>query len=132
MDANALNGFDPGRLVTFADIREAIQAANGITAREITEQASVRMNIEDNRYRELCNKITRLETSLLAEIHMLQHRLSEYEERLDVLENGNVNQPEYIAQLHEDMKWLHQRCDDIQRIFNFDTMIINGIQKQGE
>ena len=56
MDENVLNGFDPGRLVTFADIREAMQAANGITTREITEQASVRMNIEDNRYRELCNR----------------------------------------------------------------------------
>lgn len=41
----------------------------------------------------------------------------------------DFNSPKY-TQIQEDLKWLRDRYDDIQRIFNFDSMIINGINSQ--
>lgn len=37
--------------------------------------------------------------------------------------------PEYIEQINQKIEWLQQRCEDFDRIFNWNTMILEGVNK---
>lgn len=65
---------------------------------------------------------------LESEIVMLKDRLAQTREQLAVVERTKADKSE-MSCLNEAVHWLHQRYDEMQRIFDFDAMIINGIQK---
>lgn len=85
-----------------------------------------------NRFTMLEQRVDRLERIVSDELWRIKDKAEAHEERLNALLDNGLQPPQYIQQLQEDMKWLKARCDDIQRIFSFDTMILNGISKQGE
>lgn len=65
---------------------------------------------------------------LYEEITRINNRLYDIELRLTQLETNTANDAQLQA-LREQGEWLRNRCADIERIFNWEDMILNGVKK---
>lgn len=114
------------------NLQEALQVVLRHTQGGFIAQEVQPVNTVISEFTTLERRVYNLERIVSDELWRIKDKIEEHEQRLNVLFGNGLQPLEYIQQLQEDTKWIKARCEDIQRIFSFDTMILNGISKQGE